>query len=58
MKLVFATHNLNKFKEVAKANDIKIQHTVGSYGNDTMSFFLENTPTAILDNGAINLEES
>jgi len=39
---------LNKFKEVAKANDIKIQHTVGSYGNDTMSFFLENTPTAIL----------
>ena len=39
---------LNKFKEVAKEHDIKIQHTVGSYGNDTVSFFLENTPTAIL----------
>jgi putative aminopeptidase FrvX len=39
---------LAKFKEVAKATDNKIQHTVGSYGNDTVSFFLENTPTAIL----------
>lgn len=39
---------LAKFKEIAKVTDNKIQHTVGSYGNDTVSFFLENTPTAIL----------
>ena len=37
-----------KLREVAKENDIPVQLTVGSYGNDTMSFFLENTPTAIL----------
>jgi putative aminopeptidase FrvX len=35
-------------REIAKANDIPIQLTVGSYGNDTMAFFMENTPTAIL----------
>lgn len=35
-------------REVAKDNKIPLQLTVGSYGNDTMSFFLENTPTAIL----------
>ncbi len=39
---------LKLFKDVAKEKEIKIQHTVGSYGNDTVSFFLENTPTAIL----------
>jgi putative aminopeptidase FrvX len=39
---------LNKLKEVAKANELPLQHHVGSYGNDTMAFFLENTPTAIL----------
>jgi putative aminopeptidase FrvX len=37
-----------KLREIANANDIPVQLTVGSYGNDTMSFFLENTPTAIL----------
>lgn len=35
-------------REVAKENDIPVQLTVGSMGNDTMSFFFENTPTAIL----------
>lgn len=35
-------------RDVAKANKIPVQLTVGSYGNDTMAFFLENTPTAIL----------
>lgn len=39
---------INKFIEVAKANDLNVQRHVGSYGNDTMAFFLENTPTAIL----------
>ena len=39
---------INKFKEIAKDNQIPLQNTIGSYGNDTMSFFLENTPTAIL----------
>jgi putative aminopeptidase FrvX len=39
---------LNKLKEVAKAEDLPLQHHVGSYGNDTMGFFLANTPTAIL----------
>jgi putative aminopeptidase FrvX len=33
---------------VAKDNDIPVQLTVGSMGNDTMAFFLEGTPTAIL----------
>jgi len=35
-------------REVAKANEIPVQLTVGSMGNDTMAFFMENTPTAIL----------
>lgn len=35
-------------REVAKDKKIPVQLTVGSYGNDTMAFFLENTPTAIL----------
>lgn len=39
---------LKKIKEVAKDNKISLQSTVGSYGNDTMAFFLENTPTAII----------
>lgn len=40
---------INKFiEEVAAENNIPIQKAVGSYGNDTMAFFLENTPTAIL----------
>jgi putative aminopeptidase FrvX len=39
---------INKFKEVANHSEIPLQNTIGSYGNDTMSFFLENTPTAIL----------
>lgn len=37
-----------KLREVAKENGIPLQLTVGSYGNDTMAFFLENIPTAIL----------
>ncbi len=37
-----------KLREVAADNDITLQLTVGSYGNDTMAFFLENIPTAIL----------
>lgn len=39
---------INLFKSVAEENDIKLQDTIGSYGNDTVSFFLENIPTAIL----------
>ena len=35
-------------RDIAKKKDIPLQLTVGSYGNDTMAFFLENTPTAIL----------
>lgn len=37
-----------KLREVASENDIPLQLTVGSYGNDTMAFFLESIPTAIL----------
>lgn len=37
-----------KLREIAKAEEIDLQLHVGSYGNDTMAFFLENTPTAIL----------
>ncbi len=37
-----------KLREVAAENDIPLQLTVGSYGNDTMAFFLESIPTAIL----------
>jgi len=41
--------DINKMlREVAKANSLPVQLTVGSYGNDTMAFFMENTPTAIL----------
>ena len=40
---------INKMlRNVADAHSIPVQLTVGSYGNDTMAFFLENTPTAIL----------
>lgn len=39
---------LNMLKRIAKNEKIQLQDTVGSYGNDTMAFFLENTPTAIL----------
>ena len=50
--LEYASQNhrgiLNFIKEVAKENDFPLQHHVGSYGNDTVAFFLENTPTAIL----------
>ncbi|MDC0008747.1 M20/M25/M40 family metallo-hydrolase [bacterium] len=50
--LEYASQNhrgiLNMLKEVAKTHDIPLQHHVGSYGNDTVAFFLENTPTAIL----------
>ena len=35
-------------REVALDNKIPVQLTVGSMGNDTMAFFMENTPTAIL----------
>lgn len=35
-------------RKVAKDNKIPVQLTVGSMGNDTMAFFMENTPTAIL----------
>ena len=35
-------------REVAKDNKLPVQLTVGSMGNDTMAFFMENTPTAIL----------
>ena len=39
---------LNMLRDLAKENNLPLQHHVGSYGNDTMAFFLENTPTAIL----------
>jgi putative aminopeptidase FrvX len=40
---------INKMiREVADKNHIPVQLTVGSMGNDTVAFFLENTPTAIL----------
>jgi len=35
-------------RSIAKSKNIPIQLTVGSMGNDTMAFFMENTPTAIL----------
>ena len=35
-------------RDVAENAGIPLQLTVGSYGNDTMAFFLENTATAIL----------
>ena len=39
---------IKKIRQVAKNKEIPLQLTVGSYGNDTMAFFLENTPTAII----------
>lgn len=39
---------LKLLKQVSEEHMIKIQNTVGSYGNDTVSFFLENVPTAII----------
>ncbi len=39
---------LNKLKEVASNNNIPYQNTVGSYGNDTLGFFLENTNVSII----------
>ena len=39
---------INLYRETAEQHNIPLQLTVGSYGNDTVSFFLENTPTAIL----------
>ena len=39
---------IHKLREIAKREELPLQHHVGSYGNDTMGFFLENTPTAIL----------
>ncbi|MDC1282472.1 M20/M25/M40 family metallo-hydrolase [bacterium] len=41
--------DINKMlREVANDKKIPVQLTVGSMGNDTMAFFMENTPTAIL----------
>ena len=39
---------IDLFRQVSKNADIPMQHAVGSYGNDTVSFFMENCPTAIL----------
>lgn len=39
---------INIIRDVAKKKDIPMQLSVGSYGNDTVSFFLENIPTAII----------
>lgn len=39
---------LDRLTKIAEGENIKIQNCVGSYGNDTVSFFLENTPTAII----------
>jgi|TARA_B110000879_G_scaffold212054_1_gene306722 putative aminopeptidase FrvX len=40
---------INKMlREIAADKKIPVQLTVGSMGNDTMAFFMENTPTAIL----------
>ena len=40
---------INKMiRKVAADNKIPVQLTVGSMGNDTVAFFAENTPTAIL----------
>jgi putative aminopeptidase FrvX len=37
-----------KIREVASGNNIPLQLEIGSYGNDTMGFYLENTPTCII----------
>lgn len=39
---------IKKFRDVAKCNRIPLQLSVGSMGNDTVSFFLQNIPTAII----------
>jgi len=40
---------INKMiRKIAKDKKLPVQLTVGSMGNDTMAFFMENTPTAIL----------
>ena len=40
---------INKMlRKVAGANKIPVQLTVGSMGNDTVAFFMENTPTSII----------
>ena len=39
---------IKKIRELADSSSIKYQVIVGSYGNDTMGFFLENIPTAII----------
>lgn len=39
---------LKRIRKVSDHNGIQLQVGVGSYGNDTVSFFLENIPTAIL----------
>jgi putative aminopeptidase FrvX len=50
--LEFTAQNHRKIiealREIALQKDIELQLQVGSYGNDTMAFFLENTPTAIV----------
>lgn len=48
----FTTQNhrgINKaIIKMANQKEIPVQRTVGSYGNNTVAFFLENTPTAII----------
>lgn len=39
---------LDYIREIAEKNEIPYQTEVGSYGNDTMGFFLANTVTAII----------
>lgn len=50
--LEYASQNhrlvLDFIRETAEANKIKYQLEPGSQGNDTMAFFLANTPTAII----------
>jgi len=50
--LEYASQNhrlvIDYIRDVADTNKIKYQVEVGSQGNDTMGFFLANTPTAII----------
>lgn len=50
--LQYTTQNhkgiIKKLREIADKNDLKYQLSVGSYGNDTVSFFKENISTAII----------
>ena len=40
---------INKMiRKIADENKVPLQLIVGSMGNDTMAFFMENTPTAII----------